>query len=601
MAANFFDFHFHPMFKQYISNYEEQYPSARPLENLMTEVTENNDIMNFLDEKVFHFLDSQCSFNEMAAGNDFLGVANIVTLEYGIATSTNLLGYILRSAITAPLDKEYFNRISEGSISYFQLMLKELNLYSRLANIGSQRDPKGSGKITLLTRKSKTVDLDNVTGITLALSLEGGHNLNRTLINKDVSVDNLDTPPATANPDKIYADFQNTTDAPLTPAQSLQRLFQAMWQEDMDLVYLTLTHLTYITEVSLATHAFGMKLLKNPSFFYPTGKGLTDAGKEVIAAAYSMSPDNGVTSTPILIDIKHMSLKSRLDFYDYRNTLPNKQPILATHMGVTGYSIANWKNAIIDSETQNIDNQTYKISVPPKLAGIDNSGDELTICKYKFNPWCINLMDEDIVEILNSNGMIGMILDARILGAKATFANLEYDPSEYLSDDEYNFFFNEQHSITYQSPELPAQDANPAMSFNLGNSFSGDEDTQDPDREVACLAFNILHILAVGISKTNIDAWGHIAIGSDYDGLIEPLSAAYTCTDISIIETKLNEMMILAEPSYMYHNPIPDKFGKILPRTTAGDVDKDILSSKIRNIMFDNGKNFLKNWYGGSL
>jgi len=269
MASSFFDFHFHPMFKQYISNYEAQYPSTRPITNLVNNVQENNDIMNYLDETVFHFLDSQCSFNEMTAGNEMLGIANIVTLEYAIAASDNLTGFILKEPITAPLDKHYFNLVSGGNISYYQLLLKELNLYSRIANIGTLRDPTANGLVTILTRKNNTIDLDNLTGTTLALSIEGGHNLNRTLANKAVTADNLDTAEQ-GNFDKIYADFQAGQTAVMSPAQSLQRLFAAMWQEDMDLVYLTLTHLTYINELPMATHAFGMKMLKHLYFYQNT-------------------------------------------------------------------------------------------------------------------------------------------------------------------------------------------------------------------------------------------------------------------------------------------------------------------------------------------
>ena len=600
MASSFFDFHFHPMFKQYISNYEAQYPSTRPITNLVNNVQENNDIMNYLDETVFHFLDSQCSFNEMTAGNEMLGIANIVTLEYAIAASDNLTGFILKEPITAPLDKHYFNLVSGGNISYYQLLLKELNLYSRIANIGTLRDPTANGLVTILTRKNNTIDLDNLTGTTLALSIEGGHNLNRTLANKAVTADNLDTAEQ-GNFDKIYADFQAGQTAVMSPAQSLQRLFAAMWQEDMDLVYLTLTHLTYINELPMATHAFGMKMLKH-LHFYPSGSGITADGISLINAAYNMSPDNGVTKTPILIDLKHTSLKSRLDFYDYYNAQGFKLPIIATHIGITGYSIANWKTALTDDYGNDFinKNNVYQVARTPKLAGIDNQGDELTICKYQFNPWTINLMDEDIVAILDSNGMIGMSLDARILGATATLTNKEYDPTEYLSVDEYNYFFNEQHNIMDESPGLPAPDADPSQSFDLGSGYDGDENTEDPEREVACLAFNILHILAVGKCKTTTDPWQHITIGSDYDGLIEPLSVAYNCTSVADVETRLCSLIVKAEATYLYHNPIPASVGTILPRTSTGDVDTADVNSKIRSIMYDNGKNFLKKWYNNS-
>ena len=43
--------------------------------------------------------------------------------------------------------------------------------------------------------------------------------------------------------------------------------------------------------------------------------------------------------------------------------------------------------------------------IQPKLAS-----------KTVFNPWTINLFDEDILEIVESSGMIGIIMDERVLG-----------------------------------------------------------------------------------------------------------------------------------------------------------------------------------------
>ena len=311
--ASFFDFHFHPVFKKYISQYEDVYPSRRKPEELLGTVIPVKGFMKFLDGSFFHFLGSQSCFDQLTKGGYLFGVANIASLEYAIASSDSLMGFILKTELTDPLDKKYFNLVAHGGTSYYRLFLKELNLYAMLANTGSYKVPGAKAHINILSRKNSVAKpFDNYTGTTLAMAMEGGHNLNRNII--DHVKEDLDRP--TAGPkDKMYADFAAYANTVLTPAQSLQRLFKAMWEEELDLMYVTLTHLSYIWEMPLATHAYGMKLLQH-RYFYPAGNGLTPEGREVIKAAYGMAADG--KKTPVLIDVKHMSLKSRLDFYKFR-------------------------------------------------------------------------------------------------------------------------------------------------------------------------------------------------------------------------------------------------------------------------------------------
>ena len=71
-------------------------------------------------------------------------------------------------------------------------------------------------------------------------------------------------------------------------------------------LYLTLIH---ATRNYCGTHAYAIKMLKGTNKFKPGGEGLTDLGKELIDLAYDEEKGKR-----ILIDIKHMSLVSRLDF-----------------------------------------------------------------------------------------------------------------------------------------------------------------------------------------------------------------------------------------------------------------------------------------------
>ncbi len=605
---NFFDFHFHPMFKQFLCNYEADYPSKRPQINLMQDIRMNNDILNYIDEKALHILGSQCSFNQIKASTEMLSIASIVSLEHAIADGHNLVGDILRSRISAPLDKRYFDLIINAQTSYYHLFIKELNLYAILANIGYYYNSTSKGMINILTRKNPALDLDNLSLPTFAFSIEGGHNLNRNLITKDPGLpENLDKP-VPGNFDEMYSDFSTNSGTILSPGKSLEHLFKAMWAEDMDLLYLTLTHLTYIAELPLATHAFGMKLLMNDNF-YPSGLGLTPQGKEVIDSAYGMTADG--RKTPVLIDVKHMSLKSRLDFYKYRKEKGYTLPILATHMGVTGYTIPEWINRT--NRLSDAHNRPVKIETTVRTVAMENSTD-LAATNYHFNTWSINLMDEDIINILESDGMIGISLDRRILGIKNTTKGsgsqfdvpdsdkFDLDNPEYLSPEEYHYFFvdkaSDEPGLYDASATIPEIPIYPDSDLEVDPDRDLNSMQRDQLRELVNFALHILHIVAVGNTKTTKDPWSHIVLGSDYDGLIDPLIYSENCTQLKDLEDNLLPIIISAESSYRHYNR---KYNKPILPGTKDTIDTKNLKEKIRDIMYNNGKNFLKKWYSGAI
>jgi len=111
---------------------------------------------------------------------------------------------------------------------------------------------------------------------------------------------------------------------------------------------------------------------------------------------------NSTGSRRILIDIKHMSAASRQDFYKKiirpHNRKPenilSKIPIIASHVAYSG----------ID---------TLDLSIQYSQQGKEE--DDFYINGFK--AWNINLCDEDIIEIHDSNGLIGITLDQFLLGS----------------------------------------------------------------------------------------------------------------------------------------------------------------------------------------
>jgi hypothetical protein len=92
----------------------------------------------------------------------------------------------------------------------------------------------------------------------------------------------------------------------------------------------------------------------------------------------------------------------------------------------------------------------------------------------------------------------------------------------------------------------------------------------------------------------NTSPWDHLCIGSDYDGLINPINGYDNITELTKMRADLKK-----------HLPHADLFIegdklKALKYTTDGKVDAAFLDAVIEKVMFTNGvamvARFLKNW-----
>src|SRR5215831_7242952 len=159
-------------------------------------------------------------------------------------------------------------------------------------------------------------------------------------------------------------------------------------------------NLTHLEQSAICNHAFGM-LFINDEAFKPTGRMISPDGITILKHCYQNN---------ILIDIKHMSLGARQHLYAARNApdiAPINQPIVCTHAGFTGISYADIPDYILDYRRSGKGYTRIKNGKPSKY-GSDT--------RPSFNASSINLYDDDIMQILQSGGIIGVSLDKRILG-----------------------------------------------------------------------------------------------------------------------------------------------------------------------------------------
>ena len=241
--------------------------------------------------------------------------------------------------------------------------------------------------------------------------------------------------------------------------------------------------------------------------------GITELG--LLALDQLLSRDNG---RRILIDIKHMSAKARKQFYKIRKESYSANndffPIICSHAAVNGISTLN---EILTKEDKDRHNNN----------------------KY-FNAWTINLTNEDISEIIESDGLMGIILHEDRMPGKIVSKRIK--------------------------------------------KFKDDLDKKR-DEYVKLIMANIFHMVSV---KNEVGAWNHICLGSDFDGIINFID----------IYENVEKYDDLANHIFQFLNrplAIPEASLKIedINRLKFGLSPQEILDK----IMYQNMDDFLKKYF----
>lgn len=576
MDQALFDLHMHPLYKRFITKWELEIPSKQSPIDLRQRIILSNPVMK-LSDIFLRILGSQSAIADFKSGNVKIAVAALCGIEFGFAAGRGCVGKLLQSQISQPLDPLYFKNVQLGKLSYFHLMLKELDLYRVL-----QQSPD----IEFLCRKKSQTQINKLKKETvssshfIALSIEGAHNFNRYFINNPTAIDRFEY----AQEDPIINELKAPDAAGFSPSEGLQRFMQLLWNIDMDMMYITMTHLTHQGSYNVATHSFGLKLLEHNAF-YPLGCGITHYGYELIDACYQLQlqkdASNDMVAAPVLIDIKHLSLQSRMDFYKYRKEKGYQLPIVASHMGVTGYTIKEWKEALIQKSCKlrtSASTNVVELEIKRQYCCRKNFFFEKA---YDYNAWSINLMDEDIIEIMDSEGLIGMSLDVRILGHQ-DYINFKATPSEFLSIEEFKTHFN------IDVKNLPKEP------LKIQESFLEKEESVESMNHTKMLCFNIIHIVvtAYRFCDDSINPWKHICIGSDFDGLIEPALACENVTETASLKLALIKMLKHCADAYQ------EMHGNIL-KLNVFLAEENNIKMAVEDILYNNGKNFIIQWLQG--
>ena len=450
------------------------------------------------------------------------GKVNLVTIALHPPES-NMMKDGLINEIAAEEQTQYINLQRVRDISSGDIYFRMLN--EELANLKAHLSRQGK-KLKLIKKISeyKANDLDTIHAV---FSVEGPHAFHGARQGKTET--------------EIMTEFWQNFET-FTAANRILSMNIAHLQDNL-----------------FCTHAFGIQIFKQEPF-YPNGNGITHHGFRLLQK---------LKEKKILIDIKHTSLYARKQLYDYLLN-DDDLPLVCTHAGLTG--IEKTKRGIFFQHQE-------------------SEGDHLKIRHYKpagyiggtsFNPNSINLYDEDVQQILLSGGVTGIIglsLDQRILGV----------PDESMMGPDY---FED----IYEEEVISPQEKDYFTNVHTGTPDSHDihevsdmtlEVRQDyPIFHARHFLNQVFHMFRIAdkysINKALVAK--RICIGSDFDGLINPVDCCQNVTQYDSFKK------LLLRNFGAWENEFADVSGyRVSDFISPADL--------LENIFYRNAVEFLQTWY----
>lgn len=552
-----FDSHFHLLFKHFVTTNVQ-----------LDEDLRVNGIAQVMDEIFGGLFDSQSSPRQVSKSPLFVGVTSILAVEHAFANKVLSVMNIDLSGIL-PLDRDLFSETKQGKRTYYDEFRRQVKFYIDVAP-----------KLAVSPYNIEFISRDNAAqfGNTfqeieaalksgnkryLAFSIEGGHNLSNVPI-------------------------RSQTQRSLNPELQLKEIQS---RNDIDFMSMNLCHLSHIPEQTLGGFAQGLNktaqiAFKSDDFMPKTGLGLTEPGKRVIRQALT-HPDK-----PVLIDVKHMSTYTRFHYYRYREKLIEEHPdverlpVISSHTGFTFISLNEYlsgKKFTAEKRTDSGGIETCEIAPENRLIGKTN--DRKNVNLYG-NPWTIGLFDEEIIEIMRSGGIIGISMDQRVLGASKMWKDgtnrPRYYEKEYIAAPEWQKLFMEG--------KLPSAEEGLFEKILRAPTRA--------ERHIMLFCIHLVYAARIGYEALpwmdGTSPWDHLCIGSDFDGLINPLNGFDNIMDMEKMGSQLRQYL-----------PVADKFleadnTKALKYNPDGSVSTAFLEKVLEDVLFNNGvrfvARFLKNW-----
>lgn len=476
-----FDFHCHPGMKPHLAPPDKD---VNPWESIHVQAEVLNLFRIGISSLFTDALDSQASLEQMWRGGVNLFGLIIHSIESHVAEEL-LKKDMVRNGKVLQLHPGKIENSTRGD-RYFDIMMEELEMLVRKAEPPASMLVPAGARLKFI-KSMDEYDRNNPNVLHALLILEGSQNL------------------------------FNNPDSPDHEAEFIQNL--DLLSSRFRIFAINVCH---FQQQPIANHAFAMLFLKNDPFF-PTGRGITPWGEAVILEFYRRG---------ILVDTKHMGLISRHYLYRLRRQEGITLPLICSHAGVTGIREGEWLSYIAKQSPRDAgdEHHTWQLELLKKWGHVKDTA---------YNMASLQLFDEDIEEIILSGGMIGISMDQRIIGFPSDEINVGIPPTDpdFISKLETDLVFG----------GLDPRNIMPRIEDNDEVMFADDAENQNQGSpsELHALYFlnQVLHILWVAKNNDRgiklSDGLAAICIGSDFDGLINPLDCCASTAQYPAFRAKL--------------------------------------------------------------
>ncbi len=475
---NYVDFHCHPAMKPFGKSFNySTIGRNNPNRSRPNSIWKYNPptLLDKLINYIIHLTKfSQANFTSLAKGGVSVVCVSLYPVEKWFFVNKIKNEFIkdIASNFAAGVGKKRVDAV-QAMTNYFKDLEMEYDFYKQLDGV-EERLYKEKYRYKIVNNYNeieaiKVADKDNVNTICVVISIEGLHVLNQNLNKKP-------------NEKQFLANLQKIKNWDTPPF--FVSIAHHFWNH-------------------LCGHAESFTSLVKRKVDQSEGlnTGFTSLGKKVVKEL--LSKTNGKR---ILVDLKHMSVASRTDYYKIIDSTPSYKniPIVVSHGAANG-----------------IQSFSSRKQIGSKVAN-------------KLNPVDINFFDEEIIRIAKSKGIFGLQLDERRIASKSTLKNTKHSAR--------------RSKIMHYRSEL------------LWNQ--------------------IQHFLEV-LDNEGLFAWDCIAIGSDFDGIIDPLNGFWTTEELPYLADFLERHAY----NYMKNTKLKVKKNNI----RADEI--------IDRIMSSNGYEFLKENY----
>lgn len=459
MKPQFIDLHCHPAMKPFGKSFNSEPGKNNPNRFAKNSVWHYDpptviDKLANIGLTITKF--TQSDFSTLSYGGAHVICASLYPIEKGWVLNKhgdNLPADLLKNLVMG-IGKKRIDRL-QSMTDYFTDLTELYNYYRQLdGNVINIEGQKSRYKLVSGFNEIDDDDAHGIDTIYVILTIEGANVFNSGLQLMNIPVNEQEV---LGNIDKVKA-----------------------WE--FPLFFITLTHHFY-NDICGHAKSIGSPASKAYDQSLGINTGFTDLGKKVLHKLL----DN-TNNRRVLIDIKHMSVKARNEYYDIlKNEYAGENiPLVVSHGAVNGFKAFNDLRIINQNTAQ------------------------------KFMDEDINFYDDELLLVARSGGLFGIQLDERRVASKGELKKAGMRISRRK------------------------------MLFHRSKFI-----------------WNQIQHIAETLDREGLYGWGIQSIGSDFDGLINPINGFWGAEEMGLLEIYLETHANLYKGSSLWANLNP--FNQISP------------------------------------